>query len=430
MRRSYLYSLYTPNLVAVTFSLLVSGALAGDWPQILGPNRNGVAIDEHLATAWPEAGPERLWSRPVGSGFAGVAVSGDLAILFHRLADEEVVEAIDVATGEPRWKSAFPASYVPIISDDDGPRATPLVDRGRVYVYGAMGNLLCLDLATGKTLWSRDTFADFNSKQPFRGEPPEGYFGIASTPIVEGENLLVNVGGDDQTAGVVAFSCRSGETVWKATSERASYSSPVAATVDGERHVIFATRLNVVSLDPATGRIRFEFPFGRLGPTVNAASPVVFDSHVLVTASYGVGAVLARIGRHDAKILWRDPKILASQYTTAVEHQDSVFAIHGRQDGRPADLKCCNPKTRRVHWTEPLFGYATLLRAGPTLLILKTDGVLVLAAANLDRYEEFARARVARGTTRALPALAAGRLLVRDTQTVACFDVGIPIEPE
>ena len=120
-----------------------SGAWAGEWPQILGPNRNGVATDERLATAWPEAGPAKLWSRTVGSGFAGVAVSGGVAIVFHRLADEEIVEALDAATGEPRWKSPFPATYVPMISDDDGPRATPLVDRGRVYVYGAMGNLHC-----------------------------------------------------------------------------------------------------------------------------------------------------------------------------------------------------------------------------------------------------------------------------------------------
>lgn len=404
--------------------ILVSGAGAGEWPQILGPNRSGVAVDEPLADHWSEAGPKTLWSRPVGSGFAQVAVAHGTAILFHRPGDEEVVEALDAATGTPRWKAAFPATYVPIISDDDGPRAAPVIDRGRVYVHGAMGNLHCLDLATGETLWSRDTFADFGSKQPFRGEPPEGYFGMASTPIVEGDNVLLNVGGDAQEAGIVAFSRATGNTVWKATRERASYSSPVAVTVDGVRHVIFVTRLSVLSLDPATGRVRFQFPFGRLGPTVNAASPVVFDSHLFVTASYGVGGLLARISSDNAEVLWRDSKVLASQYTTCVEHEGCLFGIHGRQDGRPADLKCFNPKSRQVRWIEPLFGYATLLKAGHKLLILKTDGVLVLAAANLDRYEELARARVADTTTRALPALAAGRLYLRDTRTLRCLGVG------
>jgi len=404
--------------------ILVSGAEAGEWPQILGPNRNGVAVDEQLADAWPEAGPKTLWSRPVGSGFAQVAVADGTAILFHRLADEEVIEALDAATGKPRWKAAFPAAYVPLISDDNGPRAAPVIDRGRVYAHGALGNLYCLDLATGETLWSRDTYAEFNSQQSFRGEPPEGYFGMASTPIVEGDKVLLNVGGDAQGAGIVAFARGTGHTVWKATRERAGYSSPVAVTVDGTRHVIFVTRLNVLSLDPATGNVRFQFPFGRLGPTVNAASPVVFDSHLFVTASYGIGGVLAKIGTDNAEVLWRDPKVLASQYTTCVEHEGCLFGIHGRQDGRPADLKCFNPKSRQVRWTEPLFGYATLLKAGDRLLILKTDGVLVLAAANLDRYEEIARARVADATTRALPALAAGRLYIRDTRTLKCLDVG------
>ena len=423
-RTKRLSSWFASFLLAVP----VCCAQAGDWPQILGPGRNGVAVDEQLADTWPEAGPATLWSRPVGSGFAGAAVCGDVAILFHRLGDEEVVEALDAATGAPRWKSAFPATYVPMISDDDGPRATPVIDSRRVYVYGAMGNLHCLDLATGETIWSRDTYKEFSSKEPFQGEPAEGYFGIGSTPIVEGDKLLVNVGGDAQGAGIVAFSCETGRTEWKATTERASYASPVAVTVDGTRHAIFVTRLSVVSLDPQTGSLRFQFPFGRLGPTVSAASPVVFDGHLFVTASYGIGGVLAKIGPDDADVLWRDPKLLASQYTTCVEHQGCLFGIHGRQDGRPADLKCFNPRSRQVHWTEPRFGYATLLKAGDKLLILKTDGDLVLAAANVERYEEFVRARIADTTTRALPALAAGRLYVRDARTLQCLDVGKKLE--
>jgi outer membrane protein assembly factor BamB len=412
------------------FALLVGNAQAGDWPQILGPNRNGVAVDEKLADTWPEAGPTTLWSRPVGSGLAGVAVCGETAVLFHRLGDEEVVEARDAATGERRWKSAFEATYVPMISDDDGPRATPVIHQGRVYLYSAMGDLHCLDLATGETIWSRDTSEEFSSKEPFHGEPAEGYFGIGSTPIVEDNKLLVNVGGDAQGAGIVAFDCNTGRNVWKATHERASYSSPVAVTVDGTRHVIFVTRLSVVSLDPQTGSVRFRFPFGRLGPTVSAANTVVFDGHLFVTASYGIGGVLANIGQDDADVLWRDPKPLASQYTTCVEHEGCLFGIHGRQDGRPADLVCFDPRSRQVHWTEPRFGYATLLKAGDKLLILKTDGLLVLAAANVDRYEQLARASIADTTTRALPALAAGRLYVRDVRTLQCLALGEQVGPQ
>jgi hypothetical protein len=178
-----------------------------------------------------------------------------------------------------------------------------------------------------------------------------------------------------------------------------------------------------VSLDPDTGHVHFKFPFGRSGPTVSAANPVVFDDHFLVTASYGIGSVLAKIEGEDARILWRDTDILASQYATCVEHQGHLFGIDGRQDGPPADLKCFDPVRRRVLWTEPSFGYATLLVADGKLLVLKTDGELVLLALNPKRYEPLARAQIADSTTRALPALANGLLYVRDRTTLKCLDL-------
>jgi len=403
--------------------VIAVGAQAGDWPQLLGPNRNGIAVDERIASRWPDGGPKTLWQRSVGSGFAGVSVSGGVATLFHRIDDEDIVEALNAANGETLWKSAFPASYRPSYSSDNGPRVVPVIDRGRVYVYGAMGNLRCLDLDTGRTIWERDTYDEFNSKKYFRGEPPEGYFGIATSPIVEGDKIIVNVGGDTSGAGIVAFSVDTGRTLWKATSERASYSSPVAVTAGGKRHVVFVTRLNVVSIDPDTGKVRFEFPFGRSGPTVNAANPVVFDGHVFVTASYWIGSVLAKLKHDGADVLWRDDEILASQYTTCVEHDGHLFGIDGRQDGPPADLKCFEPKTRQVSWTQPSYGYATLLKADGKLLILKTDGFLVLAAANTNKYEELARARICETTARAAPALADGLLYVRDTSVLKCIDL-------
>jgi hypothetical protein len=396
---------------------------AGDWPQILGPHRNGVAIAERIASAWPGTGPKTLWQREVGRGFAGVAVSRGSAILFHRLGDQEVVEALAASTGKSTWKAAFTASYLPTLSDDDGPRVVPIIAPERVYTYGAMGHLRCLDAATGRLLWERNTFEDFSAKQPVEGEPPEGYFGIGSSPIVQGDKIIVNVGGDTQEAGIVAFAVDTGRTVWKATAERASYSSPVAVSVGGVRHVIFVTRLSVLSLDPDNGKVRFKFPFGRIGPTVNAANPVVLDGNLFVTASYGIGSVLAKIVGDKAVVLWRDPRILASQYTTCVESGGYLFGIHGRQDGPRAELRCLDPWSRKILWSQPSFGYATLIKADDKLLILKTDGTLVLAATNPKQYEELARMQVCDNITRALPALAEGLFFVRDTKVLKCIDL-------
>lgn len=397
-------------------------ATAGDWPQILGPNRNGAAQNESLADRWPADGPQVEWSKSVGSGFAGVAVSGETAVLFHRQGDDEIVQTYNAATGREGWSTSFDSDYVPSFNPDSGPRATPLIHEDRVYVYGARGTLACLNMTNGSIVWERDTYADFSSKRPSKGEPPEGYFGFASSPILEGDRLLLNIGGKDG-AGIVAFNADTGKTLWTTTDEKASYSSPVAATIGGRRHVIFAARLNVVSVDPKDGRVLFSFPFGRLGPAVTAANPTVLGDSVFITGSYNFGAVLAKAGASGIVQQWSSDEIMSSQYTTCVEYKGTLIGIHGRQDVGRAVLRCFEPKTKRILWTEDGFGYATILLADDKLVILKTDGELILAEASTTKYTELASASVFNSTTRALPALSNGRLFVRDRSTLKCLNL-------
>ena len=197
----------------------------------------------------------------------------------------------------------------------------------------------------GKVLWQRNTYEDFNSKKEVNDEPPEGYFGIGSSPIVEGDKVLVNVGGDTRQAGIVALAADTGRTVWKATAERASYSSPVAVTVGGVRHVIFVTRLSVVSLDPDNGKVRFQFPFGRIGTTVNGASPVVFDGHLFVTASYRIGSVFAKISGGDAEVLVARSGNL---WQASIPHASKAAAIcSASTDGRTGRWPNCDASIRR-----------------------------------------------------------------------------------
>lgn len=386
----------------------------GDWPQILGPNRNGLALDEQLADSWPTEGPRTLWQREVGQGFAGVAVSGDRLVLFHRLGDELVGEGLDAATGKSRWKTTLPTKYRSSISSDDGPRCVPLIHGDRVVLLGPAGEMAAVDLNTGKQLWTRELYEEFKA--------PEGYFGAGSSPIVEDGKLLVNVGG--RGAGLVALSLADGKTLWKATDELASYSSPTAATVGGVRHVVFVTRLNVVSVDAATGEVRFRFPFGARGPTVNAANPLVLGDHVFVSASYGVGAKWAKIGAGTATTEWESDDVMSSQYTTCVEHLGNLYGIDGRQDVGVARLRCIDPRAGKVLWTEEGFGTGNLILADDKLLIAKTDGTLVLARPSPTKYEPLAKVQVLDTTVQALPALAAGRLFVRDTKTLKCLAVG------
>jgi outer membrane protein assembly factor BamB len=410
----------------MAFAVVLLGSVsasAGDWPQILGPNRNGIAEKETLTAHFPESGPKVVWSHSVGNGFAGVAVAEGIAIVFHRVDGFERVEALDAATGKPLWKKDFPTTFQPSYVEDNGPRSVPVIHQKHIYVYGAMGGLRCLELATGNVVWERDTYEDYNSKRPFRGEPPEGYFGIGSTPLVVDDKLIVNVGGDQKDAGVVAFALKDGKTLWKSTRERAGYSSPVLATVDNVRHVICVTRLSVVSLDPANGNVRFQFPFNGPGPKVSAANPVLLGDHFFVTASYSAGAVFAQILPKEAKIVWQSDELLSSQYTTPVAAHGKLIGVHGRQDIGDAVLRCIDPKTQKVLWEKEGLGYATLVAADGKLLILSTEGELILAALETSGYKELARTRISENTIRALPALANGLFYVRDTDTLKCLDL-------
>lgn len=399
--------------LGLVLTLTTGVCLAGDWPQILGPNRNGIAVGETLMAKLPEGGPRMLWEKPVGSGFAGVAVKGDAVILFHRQGNEELVEAFRAGDGKPLWRQAFPARFVPGYVEDDGPRCVPTIHEDVVYVFGAKGNLHALGLRDGKPRWSRDAYKDFDA--------PDGYFGAGSSPIVEGNSILVNVGGPQ--AGIVAFALKDGATVWKSLDEDASYSSPVAVTQDGVRQVIFVTRLKTVSIDPANGQVRWEFPFGQRGPTVNAANPVVSQGSLFVTASYGVGATLAQFGKDSVRKTWSNDTTLSSQYTTPILADGYLYGIDGRQDIGVARLRCVEARSGKVQWTEEGFGKATLILAGKQLVILKADGTLVLAAADPKAYRNLGSSRILDETARALPALSAGRLYARDTQTLKCFQL-------
>lgn len=390
---------------------------AGDWPQILGPNRNGEASGEQLA-AWsgPELAPQ--WAVRVGSGYAGVAVAQGKVVVFHREGDQELIDALAAESGKRIWRVGFSATYRGGIDPDIGPRCVPLIDGDRVIAFGAGGDLHCVELATGKNLWSQPLYAQFGAE--------EGYFGAGSTPIVLGGKVLVNVGAEG--AGIVAVDRNTGKIAWKASAEQASYSSPTAVRVGEKTLALFVTRLNAVLVDPDTGAVTRVAPFGKRGPTVNAATPLVADGQAFFTASYGVGALLVGGLRESAPSLWSSDNVLSSQYSTPVLHQGHLYGVHGREDGAPGDLRCVDWKTGTVKWSVPRFGIAQPILAGDKILLQKVDGTVSLIAADPAAHRELASARLTSDKLRALPALSGGKLFVRTNDgsggKVLCATVG------
>jgi outer membrane protein assembly factor BamB len=397
---------------------LATTCIADDWPQILGPNRDGIVTGETLPDAMPAGGFETKWQHKAGSGFAGVSVVDGTAFLFHRSGNNEILEALAAVDGKPKWKQQFPTDFRPGFTSDGGPRCVPIVHKGRVYLFGATGGLRCLNAKSGKVIWKQDTHKTLSA--------PEGYFGAGSTPIIEGDRIIVNVGGRNGAA-VVAFALADGTEVWRAVEDTASYSSPIAATVNGTRHLIVVSRLKASSLDPATGKVRWSFPFGKRGPTVNGANPVVFGDKLLLTASYGVGAIYGTIGDTSATKIWSDTKLLASQYATPVQIGDYLYAVDGRQDSGPgsASLICLDPARQKVLWRQKNLDYGTPLAVGNKLLVLTHTGQLIAVAANPDSYKELWRTKILNSSASGyrLPAISDGKLFVRDDSVLKCIQL-------
>jgi outer membrane protein assembly factor BamB len=394
--------------------LMAACALAEDWPQFLGPTRNGVYSGADLAAKWPQAGPPVVWKKDVGQGFSAPVVAQGRLILFHRIGDKEVVEALDAATGKPVWSFDYPTAYRDDFGFDEGPRAAPTVAGGRVYTFGAEGALHCIDFNTGKKIWSVETHKKFGVRK--------GFFGAACSPLVDEGRVLMNIGGSGG-AGLVAFDAATGNVLWKATDQEASYSSPVIATIEGARHALFFTRAGLVDADPAMGKVRYQFPWrARMQASVNAAVPIVVDDLVFLSASYGAGAVLLQVGSNGFKKIWSSDDALTNHYATSVYKDGFLYGYHGRQEEGPS-LRCVEFKTGKVRWNVDGFRAGSITLAGDRLLILREGGEMVLAAASPAAYKPISTAKILPATIRSYPALANGLLYVRNEKTLVCLNL-------
>ncbi|HYO81585.1 MAG TPA: PQQ-binding-like beta-propeller repeat protein, partial [Bryobacteraceae bacterium] len=265
---------------------LLPGAVTEDWRSFLGPTLNGVSRETHLVRSWPKRGPRLLWELPKGTGYTSPIISGEYLVYLHRLGDRERVECLHPETGARRWEFSYPTAFEDRYGYNNGPRASPVTDGTLVYTIGAEGKLHALDLRTGQLRWKRDVAAEY--------KVPQDFFGVASTPLLQGNLLIVNVGAPGGPT-VVALDKANGKEIWRAGSEWGpSYASPVSAVIEGRPYVfVFAGGESrpptggLMAIDAATGSLRWSFPWrSRSYESVNASSPVVVGNQVFVSASY------------------------------------------------------------------------------------------------------------------------------------------------
>ena len=382
---------------------------AGDYPQFLGADRNGTVSGIRIADDWEKRPPRLVWRRPVGAGWSGFAVARGLAVTQEQRGNREMVVAYDLATGVPKWSHGDAAHYESTIAGE-GPRATPTISRGRVFTLGSTGLLNCLDLETGRAIWKRDVQADNQS--------PQLEWGRSSSPLAVDDLIVVSVGGADDRS-LVAYSRDSGEPVWHAGDDLASYSSPIVATLGGVRQIVVLNHSSIAGHDPASGHVLWSHPWRRDAPSV-AVPLVISESRVMLSAGYGMGSRLLEISRDgDAvtqSLVWESTRLKA-KFTNPILHDGFVY---GLDDGV---LVCLDPANGERRWKGGRYGHGQTILAGNRLLVQTEDGEIALVDPRPDVHHELARFRVFNQKTWNPPALAGRFLLVRTDSEAACYEL-------
>lgn len=393
-------------------------AQAGDWPQWLGPHRDGSSSE--TVAAWKDA-PKVLWRQPVGEGNSSPVVAQGRVFVHAKVKDkdEEQVTAFDATTGKLLWQTVQPRAAFKSLYGN-GPRATPAVQGDRLYTFGITGVLHCLETRLGKPVWEVNTLKEFGADNLF--------FGMSCSPLVEGNHVLVNVGG--QGASVVAFDQDTGTVAWKALDDKASYSSPIAFGRDPERQVVFLTREGLVSLNPKDGSLFWRFPMVDL--LFESSSTPVRIGDMLVASSITYGSVGVRLemkdGKPNATRVWKNDALTCYFSTPVAVGTDHLYLVSGTKPptlSPQATLHCIDARTGKELWHKSKVGkyHAALLRTGDQkLLLLEEAGNLALLDPNPKEYRELARAKIC-GETWAHPTLANGRLYVRDAQEIICLQL-------
>jgi len=414
---------------------------AADWPGFLGPTGDSKSPERGIQTVWPETGPPVVWHRPLGTSYGIGSVAAGRYFQFDRQGNKARLSCLDAKTGELLWKFEYPTDYEDLVGYNNGPRCSPVIDEGLVYIYGAEGMLHCVRVDDGQLAWKVDTAKRFGVVQ--------NYFGVGSTPVVEGDLLIAMVGGsppESQGAGrfdlgrvtsngtaVVAFDKRTGAVKYAVGDELASYATPRLATIDGRRWCFVFARGGLLGLDPTNGAIDFHYPWrSRLRDSVNASTPVVVGNEVFISETYGPGSSLLRVRPGGYEVVWRDPpgrdKAMLLHWNTPIYHE-GYLGSSGRH-ASDAELRCIEWKTGKVMWSQPGLTRASLLYVDGHFVCLSENGVLRLIRATEKAYVPVAEAvirerpggpELIQPPAWAAPILANGLLYIRGDDRVVCL---------
>jgi outer membrane protein assembly factor BamB len=411
-------------------ALWQSPLMATEWPDYRGPTHDGIS-SETIKVPFPAGGPKVLWTAPTTNGFSSFSIGGGEA--FTQVGREangsqrEFVIALDDKTGKELWAvdvgqseygNAGGMSGAKNNNGGDGPRSTPVINDGKVYVLASDLGLYCLDPKSGKEVWKKNLVKDFGGKNIT--------WKNAASPLIDGDLLFVAAGGKGES--LIAFNKKTGEVAWKSGTESITHATPIIGTILGVKQVIYFVQSGLVSVTPDTGKElwRASFPY----KVSTAASPVICGDIVYCAAGYGVGSAAFKIAKNGndltATQIWRvnGNKDVANHWSTPVYKDGYLYGMFSFKEYATGPLKCVDVATGKVVWDKPGFGAGQVILAGDKVIALSDDGQVVVVQASPTGYSEISRVQAIGGKCWSTPALSDGHLYVRSTKEGACLEVG------
>jgi outer membrane protein assembly factor BamB len=403
------------SIVTLIFALtLVSIAPAGDWPQWLGPDRDGSTTEK--VALW-KGDLKKVWHIAVGEGHSSPVVAGGLVYLHTKVKekDAELIQAFDAKTGDLKWEQSYEKPNFTTMFGA-GPRATPCVHDGKLFTFGITGTLAGWDAATGKPQWKVDVLADAKKENLF--------FGLSASPIVVGDNVVIQ-GGNGAAKGLKAFDCKTGKPVWTAGADAPSYAAPVVFGKD----IVALTGAHLEAISP-DGKVVWQHPF-RDALNESSTTPIKVGD-LYIAASVTAGAIALKIVDKDGKptpeVAWKNPALSCYFSTPVAIDKDHLYMVTGTISANPTvTLRCVEAATGKELWKQGKVGkyHAALLRLGDGNLLMHDDvsGDVCLLAPNVKEYQELARSKAC-GSTWAHPAIANGMIFVRDNKELVALSLG------
>ena len=396
----------------------VSVAGASDWPQWRGPDRNGISHETGILKEWSDGVPQVLWRVSLGEGFSGISVADGRVYTMFSEGEDEFVICLDASNGEEIWRFRSDSTYYES-EGGNGPRATPTIDGEFLFTVSAQRKFYALNSANGEKIWSYDLIRDFNSYMP--------RWGFSSSPLVEGNMLLVEVGGSNGKF-IVAFDKTNGDVLWSSHTDKLGYASPIAVTIGGVRQLIVFAGLRLLSVSTDNGELFWSYPWRTGRFDVHAATPIfIAPDKIFISSAYGKGAAVVQVKVMDSpesgsgikmevEEIWRSERV-QNRLATSVLHGNHLYGFH------KTILKCIDANTGSEKWKARGFGEGTLILAEDHLIILGDRGKLGLVEATPAAFNEVASAEVLSGLCWTVPTLANGRLYARNEKEIVCLDM-------